>query len=387
MPDKRDYYEILDIAKSATPDEVKKAYRRLARQHHPDVNPNDPEAAGRFKEVAEAYEVLSDAQKRQVYDQYGHQGLRGGTAGGGSPFDNFGMGGMGGMNDIFEAFFGGMAGGRPDPTGADLAYELVITLEDAASGVEKTLHIDRPVPCTTCNGAGARDGRIVACPACAGTGQRRQTGTNILGFNVTTMVPCDRCNGTGEFIADPCRACNGTGRTHGAEDIPVEIPAGVEHGMKVRVRGKGEAGFRGARAGDLYVVIRVKPHAHFHRHGRDLLCEIDVPASTAMLGGRLTVPTLDGEHELDIPAGTQFGERFRLRGKGMPDLQAHGRGDLFYKAKVTIPTHLTARQRELLVEFVEEGGEEPPTKPRTAFQRLKDAAQHLLGGSEAESQE
>jgi molecular chaperone DnaJ len=387
MPDKRDFYEVLDISRSATPDEVKKAYRRLARQHHPDVNPNDPAAAERFKEVAEAYEVLSDAHKREVYDAYGHQGLRGSAAGGGSPYNNFGTGGMGGMSDIFEAFFGGMAGGRPDPTGADLAYELGITLEEASTGIDKTLHIDRHVPCSACNGHGARDGRIVACPACAGTGQRRQTGTNILGFHVTTMVTCDRCNGSGEFIADPCRVCTGTGRVAGADDIPVEIPAGVENGMKVRVRGKGEAGFRGARAGDLYVVIRVKPHAHFQRHGRDLLCEIEVPATTAMLGGRLMAPTLDGEYELDIPAGTQFGERFRLRGKGMPDLQTHGRGDLFYKAKVTIPANLTARQRELLLEFVEDRGEEPPAKPRNAFQRLKDAAQHLLGSSDTESAE
>jgi len=318
--------------------------------------------------------VLSDEQKREVYDRFGHQGLRGGAQNG-SPFDNFGMG------DLFEAFFGGMGQGtHPDSSGADLAYELTITLEDAASGVERSIHVGHHIPCATCNGSGARDGNVVACPACAGTGQRRQSATNILGFNMTTLVPCDRCGGTGELIANPCRVCGGTGRVQGVEDISVSIPAGVEHGMKFRVRGKGEAGFRGARAGDLYVIVGVRAHPRFQRQGRDLFCVVDLPITTAALGGRIAVPTLDGEGEVDIPAGTQYGEKFRLRGKGMPDLHGHARGDLYAQVKLIVPTDLSTRQRELLAQLADERGEDGHLKSRGTFQRLKDAAQHLLNG-------
>ncbi|HOF86866.1 MAG TPA: J domain-containing protein, partial [Armatimonadota bacterium] len=207
----------------------------------------------------------------------------------------------------------------------------------------------------------------------------RQTGTNILGFHVTTLVPCDRCGGSGEYIANPCHACGGTGRAPAAEEVTVEIPAGVEHGTRFRVRGKGEAGFRGARAGDLFVVVRLRPHARFQRHGRDLWCEVEVPFTTAALGGRVTIQALDGDGELELPPGTQYGEQLRLRGRGMPDMNARGRGDLVVKVKVVVPQQLTPRQRELLTELADDRGEDAP-KARSAFQRLKDAAQHLLTG-------
>jgi molecular chaperone DnaJ len=384
MADKRDYYDILGVARSAAPDEIKKAYRRLARQYHPDVNHHDADAEERFKEIGEAYEVLSDPQKREVYDRFGHDGMRG-AAGGGPGYGDFGMGGMG---DIFEAFFGSMSGGgeRNDPRGADIGYELDITLEDAAKGLTRTIRINHHVACGTCHGTGSTDGQITTCLLCQGTGQRRQRATSIFGMEVMTTVTCDRCGGSGQVIANPCATCGGNGRVAQAEELSIDVPPGVDTGNRIRLRGKGEAGFRGATAGDLYVIVRVRRHARFQRSGMDLATEVELPVVIAALGGQLKVPLLEGETEMTVPAGTQYGEQFRLRGKGMPGLNSNGRGDLFVQVRVVVPTDLTPRERELLTDFARERGQEADIqKHKGAFQRLKDAAQHLIGGEPHEA--
>lgn len=378
MSEKRDYYEVLGVARDATAEEVKKAYRRKARELHPDVNPGDPTAEERFKELGAAYEALSDPQKRAVYDRFGHAGMGGGMgAGGGSPFD----GGDFGINDIFESFFGvGAGGGRPDPRGADLRYNLEITLEEAATGIERTIHFPHQTTCATCHGSGAKSGRATACVACGGTGQRRQVSSNIFGMQFATMAPCDRCGGTGEIITDPCPTCGGHGRTQTREELQVRIPPGVDTGSRIRFRGKGDAGLRGAQTGDLIAFVHVRQHPVFERRGADLLCQVEMPFATAALGGKLQVTTLvDGQAELDIPAGTQPGQAFRVRGKGMPDRQRSQHGDLHVIVTIPVPTDLTAHQQELLREFAAERGDNTDHKRKNVFQRMKEAVEDVIG--------
>lgn len=372
MADKRDYYEVLDVARDASPEAIKKAYRQKARQWHPDVNGGTPEAEERFKEIGEAYDVLSDPQKRAAYDHYGHRGLNGMGAGGGANFEEFGFG------DLFASFFGGGFAERPDPRGAELRLDVQITLDEAAHGVERTARYTRQGVCDTCHGSGAETGSPVPCPACAGTGQRRQTNTNFFNMSFTTVAPCDRCGATGAIIPHPCPRCNGAGHVRVTEEIAFTVPAGVDTGSRIRFRGKGDAGLRGAPAGDLVAVIHVRPHPIFQRQGADLVCQVDLPFTTAALGGKLTVPTLDGDHELEIPPGTQPGHVFRLRGKGMPELNRGTRGDQHVVVTLSVPTDLTPKQRDALRVFATERGDNTDHKPKNVFQKVKEAVEDVL---------
>ncbi|HEX2948585.1 MAG TPA: molecular chaperone DnaJ [Armatimonadota bacterium] len=377
MAEKRDYYEVLGVDRQAAPDEIKKAYRKLARKLHPDVNRDDPEAEEHFKELGEAYDALSDPQKRAAYDRFGHAGMNAAGAGyaGGSSFGDFG-----GFNDLFESFFGGggQTGGRPDPRGDDLRADLEITLEEAAFGVEKTIRVQHQTTCPTCSGRGSESGNAVPCPACAGTGQRRQVASNFFGMQFTTVVPCDRCGATGEIISDPCTNCGGNGRVRTIEEIVANIPPGVDTGSRIRFRGKGDAGLRGAPAGDLMAFITVKPHKVFQRHGADLYREANLPFTTAALGGQMTVKSLDGDEVIDVPPGTQTGHVFRLRSKGMPNLNTPYRGDLHVAVTVEVPTDLSSKQRDLIRDLAKERSENIERKTQSVFQKMKKAVEDVV---------
>jgi len=376
MTEKRDYYVVLGVERDAAPEDIKKAYRQRARQLHPDVNRESPHAEEQFKELGEAYEVLSDAQKRAVYDRFGHNGLNG-RMGAGEGFDgnfaNFGF------SEIFENFFGGSTQMRhPDPRGADLRYDVEITLEEAAFGVERSIRFPHLVTCDTCHGAGSETGGPTRCVLCQGTGQRRQTSNAFLGMQFTSVAPCERCGGTGEVVVDPCRTCGGHGRVRAPEELLVTIPAGVDTGARIRHRGKGDAGLRGTESGDLIVFIHVKQHARFERRGLDLICSAQMPFTTAALGGKLMVPTLQDDEELAIPPGTQAGEVMRLRGKGMPELNGIHHGDLHVIVSVVVPTDLSAHQRELLRELATERNENVDFKTKNVFQKVKEAVEDVV---------
>lgn len=341
---KRDYYEVLGVARQASDDELKKAYRRLAMKFHPDRNPGDAEAEERFKEASEAYEVLSDAQRRQVYDQYGHEGLRqggGGSHGAGGFADIFG--------DMFSDIFGG-GGGRGGPRrGADLRYTLELSLEEAFAGVVRSIRIPRYDDCARCGGTGsASKSRPQTCGTCRGSGQVRIQ----QGF-FTLAQTCPHCRGRGSVLVDPCPDCGGEGKQRGEQTLEVKIPPGVDTGDRIRRSGDGEPGDRGAPPGDLYIQIAVRPHALFERDGADLYCKVPISVVTAALGGELDVPTLDGRATLRIPEATQSGRVFRLRGKGMPSLRGGAAGDLLCTVVVETPVRLDKRQKELLRAFGE----------------------------------
>lgn len=367
-----DYYELLGVSPDASPEEIKRAYRRRARELHPDVNPDDPEASERFKALNEAYEVLRDPEKRRIYDRYGPDGLRAG-AGAGSGFGDFT-----GFGDLFEAFFGtGMrTGPRTGPErGDDLRFDLDISLEEAATGVERTIRLSRLVVCEACRGSGAESGsRPETCPACRGTGQVRQQQNTFLG-SFATITTCGVCRGEGTVIRRPCGRCRGEGRYRSSEEVSVTIPAGVDSGARLRLPGRGNAGRRGGPAGDYYVVIHVRPHERFKRAGDDLLTEVPVGIAQAALGCRVSVPGIRGDVELEIPPGVQPGDTFTIRGEGMPDLDGRGRGDLHVTVRVMVPEDLTDEQRELLRKFAELRGEETEMT-RSFFERLKE---HLTG--------
>ncbi|MEM9283344.1 MAG: molecular chaperone DnaJ [Verrucomicrobiota bacterium] len=360
--EKRDYYEVLSVSRDASGTEIKKSYRKLAIQYHPDKNPDDPEAEERFKELGEAYDILSDEEKRAAYDRYGHRAFAQGTGasasgfGGSDPFDIFrevfGGAGGGGGGGIFEEFFGG-GGGRAARAerrkrGADLRYDLQITLEEAANGVEKELKIERLVECETCSGSGAAGGRadVRTCQTCGGMGQVITS----RGF-FQVQQTCPDCNGSGEIISNPCRDCNGEGRRDGSSHIKLKIPAGIMEGGRLRSIGHGDAGRHGAEAGDLYVVIHLKDHEVFVRDDSDLFCEIPLPFTLAALGGDLEVPTLNGKASIKVPAGTQTNTSFRLRDQGVPDLQTGRKGDLLVNVQVEVPVKLNKDQETLLHEF------------------------------------
>ncbi len=378
---KRDYYDVLGVERGTSESDLKKAYRKLAMECHPDRHPDDPAAEERFKQVSEAYAVLSDTEKRARYDRFGHAGL--GGPGGGGPSADFGdLGNFGDLfNDLFGDIFGG-GGGRGGSRrgrgqrGADLRYNLEISLDDVLNGCEPRLKIPRMNRCGTCSGSGAAEGaKPSRCGRCEGTGQLVfQQGF----FRVNR--PCDACGGAGEVISNPCSTCRGAGRVEGQQTIQVKVPPGIEEGARLRVTGEGEAGVAGGPPGDLYVVMVMREHPLFRREGTDLHLEVPVAFVQAVLGGEIDVPTLDGKVKLSIPEGTQSGRVLRLRGKGLPPLQPRldpaqlkkMRGDLYVKVFVEVPTKLNARQRELLEEFAAQSGHEVSPATRGFVEKLRD---------------
>ncbi len=345
---KRDLYEVLGVNRDASADDIRKAYRKLAMKWHPDRNPDNPKAEDHFKEAQAAYDVLSDAQKRAAYDQFGHAGVDPqagmGAAGAAGGFTGFGDI----FNDIFGDIFGGARGGRSSVyRGADLRYNLEVTLEQAAHGFETRIRIPTMAPCETCQGSGARPGsQPQTCPACRGAGQVRVSQGP---FSIAQT--CPRCHGAGKIIPNPCAACSGSGRIKQQKTLSVKIPAGVDEGDRVRLSAEGEPGVNGGPAGDLYVQVHVKPHPVFQRDHDDLHCEMPISITTAALGGEIEIPTLDGSARIRVPAESQTGKTFRLRGKGIKGVRSQVAGDLFCHVVVETPVNLTARQRELLKEF------------------------------------
>jgi len=351
---KQDYYETLGVERSASEDEIKKAYRKQALKYHPDRNPNDKESEQKFRNASEAYAVLSDKQKRAQYDQYGHvEGMEGMEGFGGFGQGGFNQGGFGDIfGDIFSEFFGGARGGprrSGAQRGADLQYNMEITFEQAVNGHATEITFPRLVSCDQCGGLGAKSSKdIEVCPTCHGTGQQRmQQGF----FSVATT--CSRCGGVGKIVRTPCPKCRGEGRMREQHKIRVTIPAGIDTGSRLKLSGEGESGANGGPPGDLYIAISVQPHPFFHREGNDILCEVPVSIVQAALGGEMVVPTLEGKVGMKIPAGTQSGRSFRIRDKGVPVLRGSGRGDLYVKVVVEVPTNLSDRQKQILKEFAE----------------------------------
>jgi len=379
---KEDYYELLGITKTATDDELKKAYRKKAVQFHPDKNPGNKEAEEMFKKISEAYEALKDPEKRAAYDRYGHAafqqgaGPRGGGGGAGGfhdPFDIFREvfgqgGGGGGGGGIFEEFFGGGGnGGGGAGRGADLRYDLEISLEEAAHGAEKEISFRKLGSCGHCHGSGAEPGsKRSTCPTCRGAGQV----TTSRGFFHVRQV-CPTCHGSGSRFEKVCSKCNGEGRVNETAKINVRIPPGVDTGNKLRSTGNGESGAGGGEAGDLYIVVHVKDHEIFERQGEDLFCEIPIKFTLATLGGTIFVPTLQGKATLKIPAGTQSGTTFRLKGRGMPHLRGSAHGDQLIRVQVEVPTHLTSEQRKILEEFARVSGEADGPMAKSFFDKAK----------------
>jgi molecular chaperone DnaJ len=373
---KRDYYEILGVAREATDQQIKSAYRKLALKYHPDRNPDDHKAEESFKEAAEAYAVLADREKRGLYDRFGHAGVSGVGAGGVDPtiFADF-TDIFAGLGDVFG--FGDLFGGRRRRSGpqrgSDLRYDLEISFEESATGVETTIQIPREETCETCKGSGAAAGTSPeTCSQCRGSGQLRYQ----QGF-LTVARPCPNCRGTGKTIAKPCQTCRGAGRIGKERKLAVKIPAGIATGQRLRLYGEGEHGSAGGPPGDLYVVVHVQEHSFFHRDGDDLLCEMPISFPTLALGGSIKVPTLNGHEDLHIPGGTQTGARFKLRGKGMPNVSGRGHGDLHVIARASIPKKLTKEQKHLLEDLGktlkdESLSDNPLEADKPFFERVKD---------------
>jgi molecular chaperone DnaJ len=370
---KRDYYEVLSVERGATSEEVKRSYRKLAVQFHPDKNPDDPQSAEKFKELGEAYDVLMDADKRAAYDRFGHAAFSQGASFRGDfhdPFDIFReVFGSGGGGGIFESFFGGGAVSTEDSQrGSDLRYDMQINLEEAASGVEKEIEVRKLDTCGKCTGSGAEPGsRTISCPSCAGRGQVISS----RGFFQVSQT-CPRCRGLGEILEKPCPQCRGEGRVEKPTRIKLTIPAGIATGSRLRSSGNGEAGIRGGPHGDLYVVIHIKEHKIFQRNGDDLYCEVPIAFASAALGGEVPVPTLQGKANLKMPAGTQTGQMFKFRGKGIANVNGRGSGDLLVRVIVEVPTKLNAEQRQKLQEFVNVCGEENAPLRKSFFERAKE---------------
>ena len=374
---KRDYYDVLGVARGASAEELKKAYRQKAKELHPDRNSDNPNAEAQFKEVNEAYDVLKDADRKAAYDRFGHAAFEGG--GGGRGPQGFG-GGAGNadfasaFSDVFEDLFGDFMGGRGGgggrsraQRGSDLRYNLRVSLEEAHQGVQKTINVPTSVACDTCRGTGAEGGaEPVTCPTCSGMGKVRAQ----QGF-FTVERTCPTCNGMGQIVKNPCRSCGGAGRTEKERSLSVNIPAGVETGTRIRLAGEGEAGLRGGPSGDLYIFIEVKDHPIFQRDGVHLYCRVPISFTTAALGGEVEVPTIDGgRSRVKVPAGSQTGKQMRLRAKGMPALRGGGVGDMVLELAVETPVNLTSRQKELLVEF-EKLSEENNPEGKTFFSKVK----------------
>lgn len=382
---RRDYYEVLEVQRTATAEELKKAYRKLAIKYHPDKNQGNKEAEERFKELGEAYEILSDEQKRALYDQHGHAafdrragggagGFRGGGGGFHDPNDIFRQAfGNADLGNIFEQMFGMGGGGESeDPTGpgrgSDLRYNLEITLEEAVQGVDKEITLTKPAVCTSCHGSGAEKGsKRIRCIQCAGRG-RVLMSRGIFSIQQT----CPRCEGAGEIIEHPCKTCKGDGRTNQTSTISLRIPPGVDHGTRLRSTGNGEAGQRGGTAGDLYVVLHVAEHGVFKRDGDDLLCEVPIAFSQAALGAEVEVPTMGGKASIRIPAGTQHGTMFRLKGRGVKNIQGYGTGDLLVRVAVEIPSRLNSEQKKALEAFARLCDEDVHPQKTSFFEKAKE---------------
>jgi molecular chaperone DnaJ len=363
---KRDYYEVLGVARGASEVEIKRAFRTAARQYHPDVN-KAPDAETRFKEINEAYEVLSDPQKRAAYDRFGHTGQAG----------TFDFGDLGGFADIFETFFGG--GGRRGGTyrgpqrGTDLRFNMRLTFEEAVFGTEKEIDIPTLQPCARCDGSGAEPGSgRQTCSRCQGSGELRRVQQSVFGQFVN-VVMCDACGGDGQIVASPCTKCHGQGRERTTKKVEVKIPAGVDRGQQIRLTGEGEIGPKGGPPGDLYILLDVEEHAYFKRDGYDIYYELPLNVAQAALGTDVTIPTLDGTTEIHVPPGTQHGKTFTFRGRGVPHLRSSQRGSMHVVTHVTVPSKLTGRQRELFEELASEFGEDHHDEDKGFFGKVKEA--------------
>lgn len=372
--DEKDYYQILGISRDASPEEIRKAYRQLAKQFHPDTHPDDKRAGARFREASEAYEVLQNPEKRAAYDRFGMAGVKGGfsTTGAGGGFGDFDLFGDSFFGDIFESVFGGgartRARGRRPQRGQDIGYRMGMSLLEAARGVERTIEVPRSETCPRCEGTGAKAGtEPTVCPKCDGKGQVLLT----QGF-LSVSRPCDQCRGRGRIIASPCPECKGQGRVQTMRSIKVSVPPGAETGLRLRLNGEGELGLYGGPPGDLYVEIEVEEHPIFARDGDDLLCELPISFAQAALGANVEVPTLESKVRLKVPPGTQSGKIFRLRGKGIVSLRGYGRGDLLIRVAVEVPTKLSKRQKELIQEFGELSGEHPGPLSKNFFEKVKE---------------
>ncbi len=380
---KRDYYEVLGVARGANAQDIKSAYRKLAMQYHPDRNPDNPEAEQKFKEASEAYEVLKDDQKRAAYDQFGHQAFEGGMGGGRGP-GGFGGGGADFtsafadvFDDLFGEFMGGRrGGGRGQSRGADLRYNMDITLNEAFTGKKAQIQVPRTIICDRCDGTGAEPGsKPVTCPTCSGIGKVRAT----QGF-FTIERTCPTCAGTGRIVKDPCKACGGQGRLEKEKTLSVTIPPGVEDGTRIRLAGEGDAGLRGGPSGDLYIFLTVRDHPLFSRQGADLHCKVPISFTTAALGGELEVPTLAGSKaKVRVPEGTQSNRQFRLKNLGMPILRSQNNGDLYVHTVVETPQNLSKRQKDLLKEFEKASSDSTNPESNSFFGKMKDFLDGLGG--------
>jgi len=373
----KDYYEILGVSKSATADELKSAYRKLALQYHPDKNPGNQEAEKKFKEINEAYNILKDDQKRAAYDRHGHNAFHGGggRSGGhgfsGNPFESAGFDFSGGFSDIFEDLFGGGQGsggrGSTKVRGADLRYNVQVKLEEAFSGKTEEITFSAASKCDSCHGSGSQDSQKSTCSTCNGSGKIRSQ----QGFFAVER-PCHACHGEGEIIKNPCKKCHGTGKVNKQRTLSVNIPQGVEDNTRIRLTGEGESGHRGGPSGDLYLFVSVKPHSLFKREGTDLQCKVPIKLSVAALGGEVEVPSIDGKVSLTIPSGTQSGDKFRLKNKGMTKLRSTARGDLFVTVHVETPVKLNKKQIDLLKEFEKENSEQCNPESTGFFKKMRD---------------
>ena len=372
MADKKDYYEVLGVAKSASSDDIKKAYRKLAKKYHPDVNPGNKEAEAKFKEINEAYSILSDEQKRSQYDRFGHAAFDG--TGGFGDFDGFGFGGL---DDIFESFMGGGFGrsrtkrGGPQ-RGNDIQHALEISFEEAAFGAAKEISVTRLQNCPTCGGTGAKPGTSPeTCGHCHGTGQIRYSQSTVFGQFVNVKT-CEYCHGEGKVITHPCENCHGRGRITKTSHISINIPAGIDDSQTISLRGEGEPGLRGGPAGDLYVTIHIRPHPIFRREGYNVICDVPISFSQAALGAEIDIPTIDGITRFTIPEGTQTATVFKLKGKGIKNLRNTSRGDQYIRVNIEVPKKLSPKQKELLKQFADVSGDEGLDEKKGFFEKVRN---------------
>jgi molecular chaperone DnaJ len=383
LADKRDYYEVLGVSKDASADDLKRAYRKLAKQYHPDMNPGDKTAEAKFKEVNEAYEVLNDPAKRQRYDQFGHAGIDPSYGAGGGGFG--GSGGFGGFDvgDIFESFFGGGFGGfggsnrtrNPNAPirGNDINVTIGLSFMEAAKGCKQKIQIQRLEQCETCGGTGAKKGTSPeTCSECGGTGQVKVQQRTPIGIIQTTRT-CTRCNGKGKVIKEPCSSCRGMGRVRHSRTLEVSVPAGIDDGQTFMLRGQGDQGINGGPAGDVNIMVTLRPDELFERDGFDVWCDIPITFSQAVLGDEITVPTIDGKVKYEVPEGTQSGTVFRLRNKGIQYVNGRGRGDQYVKVNIEVPRNLSSKQKDVLKDFEKLSSDKNYEKRKTFFDRLKDA--------------